>query len=286
MDENMPVSLRIKMEYNNFSPKEKIIADYVLKNPDKISYRSISDLASSLGVANSTLFQFVKKLGYNGFTDFKMALLLQEKDISSLSIHENIADDDSDLAIAQTVFDSNIKTLSQTKQLLKEEDLTKAVDIINQSNELYLFGVGGSEVLAADAYHKFLRSPIRVRHSTDYHLQMMETALMTEKDSAICISHTGRSKETIRIAKAVHEHGAKVIVITGNPYSPLAKLGDVVFVSVSEETEFRSESLSSRISQLSILDSLFIILMFRDKTKAIQSIEAIRGTIASIKEDS
>ncbi len=76
------------------------------------------------------------------------------------------------------------------------------------------------------------------------------------------ISHTGQSKETIHIAETVRKTGAKTIVITSQANSSLAKLGDVVFISISEETEFRSEALASRISQLSILDSLYVILMF------------------------
>ncbi|HBA2692092.1 TPA: SIS domain-containing protein, partial [Enterococcus faecium] len=70
------------------------------------------------------------------------------------------------------------------------------------------------------------------------------------KDCAVLISHTGQSKETIHIAETVRKTGAKTIVITSQANSSLAKLGDVVFISISEETEFRSEALASRISQL------------------------------------
>lgn len=68
----------------------------------------------------------------------------------------------------------------------------------------------------------------------------MEASLLTPDDCAILISHTGRSKETIFIAETVKKLGAKAIVITSQISSPLAKFGDVTFISVSEETEFRS----------------------------------------------
>jgi len=64
----------------------------------------------------------------------------------------------------------------------------------------------------------------------------------------------------------------------------LAKLGDVVFISISEETEFRSEALASRISQLSIMDALYVILMFINRDAAQQSIKKIRRSISKIKE--
>ncbi len=246
----MEVSVRLKIKslYNGLSAKEQNIADYILENPISVAHNSISYLSDELNVADSTLFQFAKKLGYSGFKEFKMAILIEENNFSTTSIHEKIEIDDNELTMAQKVFDSNIKTLTNTKKILGLDDLKKAAEIISNSNLLYFFGVGGSGILAEDAYHKFLRSPAHVRHSTDYHIQLMEASLLTPQDCAICISHTGKSKETIRIAEIVKEAGAKVIVITSHASSPLAKIGDVVFISISEEIEFHSEALSSRIS--------------------------------------
>ena len=186
--------------------------------------------------------------------------------------------------MARKVFDSNLTTLTDTRKLLQEEDLKQAVQMIDSAKRLFFFGVGGSEIVAADAYHKFLRSPISVVHSADYHIQLMEAALLTPEDCALLISHTGKSKETIELAQVAKDCGAKVIVITSHAASPLAKLGDVVFISVSEEIEFRSEALASRISQLSIIDSLYVILMFINRNKSQDSIAKVRRTISKIKE--
>ncbi|MGX7204470.1 MurR/RpiR family transcriptional regulator [Enterococcus pingfangensis] len=280
-----PIHLQIKSMYTDFSPKEQAIADYILENPSKVSHSSISDLAAELGIADSTFFQFTKTLGFNGFKAFKLALLKQENDLSAVTIHENIQKNDSELVMAQKVFDSNIKTLTDTKKLLNEEDLNTAVEIISTSRRLYFFGVGGSEIVATDAYHKFLRSPIPVGHSTDYHIQLMEASLLTEEDCAILISHSGKSKETIHIANAAKKSGAKVIVVTSQANSPLAKLGDVVFISISEEIEFRSEALASRIAQLSIIDSLYVILMFHNRESAQETIAKVREVILGLKEN-
>ncbi|MGM0202352.1 MurR/RpiR family transcriptional regulator [Enterococcus sp. AZ012] len=278
------IRLQIKTLYKDLSLKEQAIADYILENPSKVSHSSISDLSNELGIADSTFFQFTKKLGYNGFKDFKMAMLMQENDFSAISIHENIQKSDNELTMAQKVFDSNMTTLTDTKNLLKEEDLKIAAAMINQSKRLFFFGVGGSEIVATDAYHKFLRSPITVFHSSDYHIQLMEASLLTPDDCGIFISHTGKSRETIELAQVAKNNGAKIIVITSHAASPLAKLGDVVFISISEETEFRSEALASRIAQLSIMDSLYVILMFINRDKAQQSIAKIRRSISKIKE--
>ncbi|EAC5418265.1 MurR/RpiR family transcriptional regulator, partial [Listeria monocytogenes] len=111
------IRLQIKTLYKDLSLKEQAIADYILENPSKVSHSSISDLSNELGIADSTFFQFTKKLGYNGFKDFKMAMLMQENDFSAISIHENIQKSDNELTMAQKVFDSNMTTLTDTKNL-------------------------------------------------------------------------------------------------------------------------------------------------------------------------
>lgn len=277
------IRLSIKSIYTNLSEKEKKIADFILEHPVDVGSNSISELSETLAIAPSTIFQFTRKLGYQGFKDFKLALLTQGRSEAEVVIHENIYDSDSLLVKAQKVFDTNIATLLDTRKFLDQESLVQALSYLKAAEAVYFFGVGGSEIVATDAYHKFLRAPIRVHHSTDYHIQLMEASLMKPNECAVLISHTGRSKETIEIAQAAKEVGAKLIVLTSSKQSPLALLGDAVFVSIAEETEFRSEALSSRIAQLSILDSLYVIFMFERQNASKQSIHKVRERIAKLK---
>ena len=111
----MTISIRLKIKtlYKDLSPKEQAIADYILENPSKVSHSSISDLANELGMADSTFFQFTKKLGYNGFKDFKMAMLMQENDLSAISFHENIQQSDNELTMAVTAVVTGEKTAQE-----------------------------------------------------------------------------------------------------------------------------------------------------------------------------
>lgn len=134
----MTISIRLKIKtlYKDLSPKEQAIADYILENPSKVSHSSISDLANELGMADSTFFN-LQKLGYNGFKDFKMAMLMQENDLSAISFHENIQQSDNELTMARKVFDSNLTTLTDTRKLLQEEDLKQAVQMIDSAKRLF-----------------------------------------------------------------------------------------------------------------------------------------------------
>ena len=106
---------------------------------------------------------------------------------------------------------------------------------MSSADRVWFFGIGGSNAVAFDSYHKFLRSPIPCGYASDYHLQLMNAGLLTEKDCAFLISHTGLNKDTLAIARLAKENGAKLIVLTSYPLSPLAKMADIVLVSTAEE---------------------------------------------------
>ena len=281
--ENLTVKMRIKSTYRDLNPKEKQIADYIIDNIKLVSRSSISDISRSLGVADSTVYQFTKKLGYNGFKDFKVSLLTDEFD-SEISIHEKISSLDTSDSMIGKVFDSSIKALEDTKRISYGKNFQDAATLMSDSEQVWFFGIGGSNAVALDSFHKFLRTPVKCRYVSDYHMQLMNVGLLTEKDCAFVISHTGLNKDTISIAKLAKENGAKLIVLTSYPLSPLAKLADIILISTAEEVTWRSESLSSRLSQLCIMDALFVLIMFHDEDKANASLKKIRHAISYTRE--
>lgn len=278
------ITLKIRTLYRDLSKKEREIADYILSDPKKVSRMTINEIAGSIGIATSTVFQFARKLGYSGFRDFRTDLLAEEFD-PEVSIHENISPSDSPLSMARKVFASSIQSLQDTSSLLDDSKLKTAASLIEGAGCVTFFGLGGSNIVAFDAYHKFLRSPIRCQYGTDSHIQLMQASLMTERDVAVITTHTGLTKDTLEIAKVVENTGARSIAITSYPSQQLTDLVDVVLVSASEETGYRSESLSSRISQLAIIDSLFTIVMFETEDRANDSLRRIRRVIGATKEE-
>ena len=163
--------------------------------------------------------------------------------------------------------------------MLESENLEGAVSLIISSKTVFLFGLGGSNIIAADAYHKLLRSPLNVKYASDYHLQLMEASRATKDDCAIIFSHTGRCKEAIQLADLFQQIGGRLLVITSDRNSPLARKADVTLLTISEETSFRSESLASRIVQLALIDSLYTSVMLANPRKSKNSLQSIRDAI-------
>ena len=48
----------IRGEYNQFTKAEKKVADFILNNPKKVLFMSITELAEACGVGDTSVFRF------------------------------------------------------------------------------------------------------------------------------------------------------------------------------------------------------------------------------------
>ncbi|WP_214703223.1 MULTISPECIES: MurR/RpiR family transcriptional regulator [unclassified Exiguobacterium] len=277
--EKMNGTAHIRGAYSTLSKKEQRIADYILKQPEKIIHHTINQVAEDLDVAESTVFRFCQRVGFKGYQALKIALASDV--VAPLQdIHEDITEMDTALEVAEKIFSTNGKTIESTRQILEASSLEKAIELFLTARRIEFFGSGGSAVVALDAYHKFVRSGLQVSAILESHMQLMSASQLTTEDVAVVISHSGASKETLDIAKLLKEKGVPMIAITNYAKSPLSKFADVSLYTVSQETAFRSEALVSRIAELSLVDALFTTVMMRRGEAARTSLQQMSEAIS------
>lgn len=272
------IRMRIKSLASTFSEKEKRIADFILKEPEKIIHGTINQIAAETNLADSTVFRFCKRLGYSGFQELKIALASDQSN-SMEEIHQRVSKHDDEKTILEKIFQFNVQTLMDTLEVIDEAAFSQAAEKIVAANSVTFFGFGGSNAVAMDAYHKFIRTGLAVNYQVDSHLQLMTSSMMREGDIAILISHTGHTKEILEILDILKENNVYTIGVTGFAESPLNRDVDLSLNTLSEETDFRSEALASRIAQLSILDALYVSLMMKMGDQAQDSLNTIREAI-------
>lgn len=271
--------MRVRSNYPFFSEKEKRIADYILTNPEKIIHSTINQVAYDLSIADSTVFRFCKRLGFAGYQAMKIALATELVEPIQ-DIHEKIEDADNEITVAKKVFQSNTKTIEDTFKVLDEGVFTAAVHAILTARRVEFFGNGGSNSIAIDAYHKFVRTGIPVFSQIDSHLQLMSASQLTSEDVAVLISHTGTTKDMLDILHTVKDNGVKTIAVTSFAKSPLSEEVDLALYTVADETDFRSEALASRIAQLSLIDAIYVNVLKAQKEEGQKSLKKVRKAIS------
>ena len=67
------VQSRISSAYYKLTATERKAADYLMGHLSQAQFLSISELAEACGVAEATISRFCRRLGYGGYSAFKLA---------------------------------------------------------------------------------------------------------------------------------------------------------------------------------------------------------------------
>jgi len=251
----------MKSMYNQFSRTEKKVADFILKNPQNVPFMSITDLADSCGVGDTTVFRLCRTLDLKGYQEFKMKLSLSLNNSEQERTEQysgNIGLKDDFPTVAQKVLNTNIAALNETYSLLNYQDMDRAINLLHDAQRIYFFGVGASLLTAMKAMNKFLRIESKVFCYEDFHMQLMAASMLGPTDTAVIFSYSGATKDTIEIAQHARAGKAKVICITRFVKSPLTAFADLILLSGANEGPLQGGSTSAEISQLFLIDILYM----------------------------
>ncbi len=239
------------------------MALWVLENVDATIRNSMSAIAQATDVSDTTVLRMCRTAGFEGFTDLKLALAQEPRDRRSEAGNEPHA---SDLQTAVRLFRAVAQAISDTQSVLHEATLAKALDLMAGARHILVGGVGGSGIVAQALYQRCIRLGLRCDAPIDSQLQIMHSALTGPEDLVVVISYSGITSDPVLMLQEARSRGAATLCITGNSASPLARLADVVLVSVSHEQG--SEPMAAQIAQMALIDALYSALVARNAERA------------------
>lgn len=251
---------KIRSAYNQFTKAEKKVADYILANPNKVLFMSISDLAGACDVGDTSVFRFCKTMNVKGYQEFKMMLSLSmrsgneeymENEEKNISLEDNISE------LAKKVLTENIAAIEETYSLIDLKQMTLAMDALSEAKRILFFGVGASMLTAMKAMNKFLRIEPKVYCSEVVNVQLMMAAAMSREDAAVIFSYSGATKDTVEIARLAKESGARVVTVTRFTKSPLTEYADVILLCGANAGSLQAGATSAEISQLFLVDVMY-----------------------------
>jgi len=271
--------VRIQGTYNSLRTAEQRVADFILKHAEELIYLTVTELAERTQTSESTVVRLCQKIGYKGYQEFKI-MLARDLVGPTETVYEQIEPTDSLEALKTKVFQANAQALKDTIEVLSDDELKKAVEAIAGARRVEIYGIGGSAPLAFDAYHKFMKLGICAVWLNDSDLMAMSSSLLQPGDVALGISHTGASRDVCDAMENAQAAGATTICITHRATSPITKASNVKLFTAAKETAFGSDATSSRIAQLTIVDTLFAGIANFDYDHALARIQKTREASA------
>jgi len=256
--------LEIQNRYEELTPVEKRLADYIHGNGQKVVHMSVRELADQAGVAKSAVPRCCRSLGFSGFPELKIALSADLAKNQQMNFSSHISQDDSIENILDKVFSSNVKALHDTREQLNSNMIEQLVDAMEKANAIYIYGIGTSAPFCSDFRFRLFQIGKKAYCMEDSYAMKMSAMDIQEGDVAIGISHYGQTIITLDALKEAKERGAVTACITGHSESLIAKECDFPIIIAAEEMKYPIDTISTRIAYISIMDAITISLSARN----------------------
>ncbi|MGI6184530.1 MAG: MurR/RpiR family transcriptional regulator [Candidatus Fimadaptatus sp.] len=264
----LPAQLLLNMRaiYGQLKRAERSAADLIMTDPARLSEMTIAEAAQTCGVSQPTFVRIARRLGFDGFAQLKAALREAQSGARSArlpsDLYQHVDASDDPYAIASQIIRASIQSMEDLMCVLDREQFNGAVQALMGARRIGFYGVGDAAIVAESAYHKFNRMGAVCTSANDPDVQLVQVSQLSKGDVCVLISHSGRSRTTVTTARRAREMGATVVSITNYPYSPLARLADFVLTTASF-MEHSGEVITKRISELVLIESLFISVLLR-----------------------
>ena len=195
-----------------FNELEMSVYQYVIQHQSAIPYMRIRELAAEAHVSSTTILRFCKKLGCDGYAEFKLKMKKQLGHKNEVSIPEDL---------------SELKAfLERIESAPFQKKLDEAASIIAKADRVLCVGISNSGYIAQYAARYFSTFGKFSMAVTDpfYPVWQLNDGFNTV---ALIFSISGEVAQTIQIANQLKRHCCRIIAITKSEKNTLAQLSEI-----------------------------------------------------------
>lgn len=248
---------------------QQAIANYMLKNRNRICSMTTLSLAQEIGVSDASIIRFSRAIGYQGFSDLKsdfyryLTQEITESNVGEFSLDKRLdiqtakyRDLDISKELPKLLVNSLEHSLRQNSPLLYE----KAVDALYHSRKKIILGLRGGmgPAIYFGRTLGYLMDDVQVITSGDGDT-IAQLQSLQKTDVVIAISYARYYKIDMLIANLIEKQGATLCVLADSINSPLAMVADLVLLVETKHISFSN----SIIGTISVLEYLLTMLCWK-----------------------
>lgn len=219
---------------------EMSLYNYISQNQEKVVYMRIRELADETHVSTATILRFCRKVNCQGFSEFKVKLKIHLEATKETKVKGS-------QHLVMEFFERTLKGEIQTQ-------IQHAADLVQKSENIMFIGVGSSGILAEygaryfsslGKFSMYIKDPLYPIHSK-FHYNSV----------TIVLSVTGESNFTVTHLTQLKEVGSRIISITNNQHSTVAKLSDINIPYYVSEEWFHNSNITTQVPVIYILEAI------------------------------
>ncbi len=208
----MEKRMLFKNNLSKLSKTDQQILFYVEENLDELSSLSIEELADRTFTSRTTISRFVRKLGFNTYSEFKMRVAdyCKQKQVGSSS--------------------ELIEKIKNVKFFNNEGSIDYLTNMMIEANRVYLIGSFSLKSLCTFSRYKFNYYDNKIHGpANDYEVRLIINSIiepLNENDLAIFFSYSGMTETIVEQAVQFKRMGCRVVAVTNTKVNKLQSMSD------------------------------------------------------------
>ncbi|KIC86446.1 MurR/RpiR family transcriptional regulator [Pantoea agglomerans] len=248
MTENENILLHLRQGLPGFSPALQKLGDFILTEPQKVLYLTITELAKETGTSEASVTRLCRHLGCKGYTEFKMAL--------AMDVQQSQPDGPDDGDSIDMLVEESVQALRDTGKFINREVMQQAGRALHEARTIQIYGVAASAITGDYLHYRLLRLGKSALLFNDMHRAAMNASTVKEGDLVIAISSSGSTKDLMHVVKLAKKQKARVLMLSNTLSSPIGKLADMLLVAARPEGPLTAGSLSAKVGAMLLVEVL------------------------------
>ena len=248
------------------------IAEYILAHLSTIGFQTSTTMAEEIGVSDTSVIRFIRKLGFKGYADFRSEMNARtarqidraQPDLTPGEKYLRTLEHMGSGSLISDVSQYTLNNLQKSYAQLDQGTVEQIVDILLRSDRKYIAGFRGTACCAQYMASKLLFLTPHVVPILHADATVVENLLdITERDCLFLYSFPRYSEIARPLMEIARESGAKVILMTDRRTSPLANKADVVVTAQVDGLGFTN----SYVAPLSLSEVILLSVSVRKDVK-------------------
>jgi DNA-binding MurR/RpiR family transcriptional regulator len=226
----------------SLNPLELCVYKYVTVHLEECKTMTIRDLSEQCHVSSTTILRFLKKMGFEGFADFKYILRHHDQQVNLNDMSQE--------------FGPISKFLNSASSTEYAEKVEAAAQMIVDADTRLFFGMGSSGNLAQYGARVLSNYGMLTLAIADPFQPQPISNRDYSETLIILLSVSGETEGVITQANYYRQNGAKTLAITAKKDSTLAQMVDFSLVYDIPEKKLGSVNFTSQIPVVYLLEQL------------------------------
>ncbi len=259
-----------KLGEDELTATEVTIKEYLIAHPQAIVNLGVKELSEECYVGIASINRFCKKLGYSGYSAFKIDYVKDYKDYERTQIISQNIPFEGETSLDDVIDGMPLlydKVVGYTKAALNRDSIARIVERLQRSYVM-IFGTGVSKLLGEAFAYRLEEIGIMAKVYDSYHYQQVDYMLNANKPMfAIVMTHSGKNASMITVMQKLHDSNVSFALICSKCPDEYASLPCEIIKIIQANKTKQLSNVQFSIAMEYILDVLYAALVVKNMSK-------------------